>query len=211
MPDETIYRGLLLAALVLALPIGVYHRMRARVPGERLDRKQEGWFILITLRLLGFAGATLTCFYLAHPDSLAWAYVPLPDWARACGTVLVFAAAGLLAWVFHFLGKNLTDTVVTRAQHTLITDGPYRYVRHPFYLVLLVGASGVTLLTARWIFAPLALAAFTLLVIRCRKEEENLELRFGDDYRAYRRRTPAFLPGLLRESPTAQQPPPATK
>ena len=39
----------------------------------------------------------------------------------------------LIVWAFQSLGSNLTDTVVTRRQHTLITHGPYRWVRHPFY------------------------------------------------------------------------------
>ena len=39
----------------------------------------------------------------------------------------------LIVWAFRSLGPNLTDTVVTRRHHTLITRGPYRWVRHPFY------------------------------------------------------------------------------
>ena len=42
-------------------------------------------------------------------------------------------ACGLLVWTFRCLGKNLTDTVVTRQEHTLVMQGPYRWVRHPFY------------------------------------------------------------------------------
>ena len=43
-------------------------------------------------------------------------------------------AACLLIWTFRSLGTNLTDTVVTRKDHTLVTSGPYRFVRHPFYV-----------------------------------------------------------------------------
>ena len=33
----------------------------------------------------------------------------------------------------HTLGKDLTDTGVTRKDHELVTGGPYPFVRHPFY------------------------------------------------------------------------------
>jgi len=40
---------------------------------------------------------------------------------------------GLLIWTLRTLGANLTDTVITRKEHTLVTSGPYRWVPHPFY------------------------------------------------------------------------------
>ncbi len=41
------------------------------------------------------------------------------------------------------LGKNLTDTVVTRRAHTLVTSAPYRWVRHPFYDALALAVLAV--------------------------------------------------------------------
>ena len=59
----------------------------------------------------------------------------------------------LLFWTFHSLGKNLTDTVVTRREHSLVTHGPYRWVRHPFYVVLFLWVLSFSLLTANWLLA----------------------------------------------------------
>ena len=64
---------------------------------------------------------------------MAWASVPIPLWLRWCGFILIGCWGLLFVWTFQTLGKNLTDTVVTRKDHTLVTTGPYRYVRHPFY------------------------------------------------------------------------------
>jgi protein-S-isoprenylcysteine O-methyltransferase Ste14 len=137
--------------------------------------------------------------YLINPSAMAWSSIPLPAWLRwAGGFIAVFVVPPLLYWTFSSLGKNLTDTVVTRREHTLVTHGPYRWVRHPFYGVLFVWAVSLTLLTANWFMSLLALGVLTMLVIRTRIEEQKLIERFGDDYRAYMSRTGRFLPRLMR-------------
>ena len=106
----------------------------------------------------------------------------------------MFAVPPLLFWTFHSLGKNLTDTVVTRREHTLVTHGPYRWVRHPFYDVVFLWGLSLSLLTANWLLALLGFSAFAMMVVRTRIEEEKLVERFGDDYRSYMERTGRFLP-----------------
>jgi protein-S-isoprenylcysteine O-methyltransferase Ste14 len=104
----------------------------------------------------------------------------------------------LLFWVFHSLGRNLTDTVVTRREHTLVTHGPYRWVRHPFYGVGFLGLLAASLITANWFIALTGAVVIALLVYRTRTEEAKLIERFGDEYRAYRDRTGAFFPRWTR-------------
>ena len=55
MNDESTLRAVLIVVMVVLLPIGMYHRVRSQSTGERLDRRQEGMFILATLRPLGAA------------------------------------------------------------------------------------------------------------------------------------------------------------
>ena len=78
---------------------------------------------------------------------------------------------------------NLTDTVVTRRAHTLVTHGPYGWVRHPFYdsMALLILAS--SLIAANWFFLLTGSVVLFLIVVRTRTEEEKLLARFGDAYR----------------------------
>jgi protein-S-isoprenylcysteine O-methyltransferase Ste14 len=94
------------------------------------------------------------------------------------------------------LGKNLTDTVVTRTKHTLVTVGPYRWIRHPLYTSAALLVLGSSLVAANWFFFVTGCVVMLLLVIRTRKEEENLVARFGDDYQSYMRRTGRFVPRL---------------
>jgi protein-S-isoprenylcysteine O-methyltransferase Ste14 len=78
----------------------------------------------------------------------------------------------------------------------LVTDGPYAVVRHPQYTGLILGILGAlvqwpTLLTL--IMAPILVFTYYRLA---RREERELEKRFGDEYAAYRARTPMLLPRL---------------
>jgi protein-S-isoprenylcysteine O-methyltransferase Ste14 len=191
--DQT-FRAALIAILLLTLPIGVYHRLKSQSTREKLDRRQEGLFILVTLRSVGMAFWLGLIAWMVNPPWMSWSSLPLPTWLRWTGVGNIVIACGLTIWTLRCLGKNLTDTVVTRQQHTLVIHGPYRWVRHPFYdsAALLVVAGSLT--TANWFLFLNGIVLFCLLIIRTRTEEENLVARFGDSYRAYRERTGRFLP-----------------
>jgi len=83
---------------------------------------------------------------------------------------------------------------VTRSQATLITRGPYRWVRHPFYVTAALLMFSVTLLTANWLIGASGLVVLALLAIRTPKEEQMLVERFGDEYRKYMAKTGRFFP-----------------
>jgi protein-S-isoprenylcysteine O-methyltransferase Ste14 len=199
MTTESTFRAVAIACLALCLPIGLYFRIKSQLTGERLDRRQEGILIMVGLRLCGALGFALFAAYLINPAWMTWSSIALPAWLRWAGAPLgLFVVPLLLFWTFHSLGKNLTDTVVTRREHTLVTHGPYRWVRHPFYVVVFLWGLALSLLTANWLLALLGAAAVTMLGIRTRVEEAKLADRFGDEYRDYARRTGKFFPVLGR-------------
>jgi len=195
MSDDQLFRLIVLAGFVVLFPIGVYHRLKSRTD-EKLDRRQEGLFILVTLRLLGITGMLGVLVYLINPPWMAWAALPLPVWLRWLGVGFGVLSELLFVWTLHNLGKNLTDTVVTRKEHTLVTSGPYRWIRHPFYTSAALMIPASFLGTANWFFMAVGSIVFLLLAIRTRKEEMNLIARFGNDYRFYMERTGRFFPRL---------------
>lgn len=79
----------------------------------------------------------------------------------------------------------------------LVTRGSYALCRHPMYLGYDLAALGVVLLLRSW---GVLLVAYPLLLIAQRpalhREEERLERRFGEAYRAYRRQVPFLWPRL---------------
>ncbi len=191
--DEA-FRIVLMIGAVLIFPVGLYYRFKSQSTGETLDRRQEGLVILLTLRPIGIAGGLGLIAFLVNPAVMAWSSLPLPNWLRWAGVGVGIAGGGLLLWTFHTLGPNLTDTVVTRKTHTLVTRGPYRWVRHPFYDSAALCILANSLVTANWFLLLTGVLTLLLLVVRTRKEEENLLKRFGDDYRAYMERTGRFWP-----------------
>jgi protein-S-isoprenylcysteine O-methyltransferase Ste14 len=178
----------------VVFPIGLYHRFQSQATREPLDRRQEGLFILIALRLSGLVLWLGVAAFLIDPASIAWSSFPLPLWLRWVGVGICVLGGALMLWTMRRLGKNLTDTVVTRRVHTLVTHGPYRWVRHPFYDSAALFVAGIAILAANWFLLAAGVVTIGLLVLRTRIEEEKLLARFGDPYRAYVARTGRFLP-----------------
>lgn len=194
-PDEP-FRTIAAWGAVVMLPIMMFFRIRSQLTREPLDRWQEGWFILLTLRPVGLAYIIGFIAFLVNPASMAWSALPLPTGLRWTGVGLALVAAAFLVWTLSNLGKNLTDTVVTRQVHTLVTTGPYRYVRHPFYLSVLLAVLANSLMAANWYLMVTGALIFALMFVRTPIEEAKLLARFGDSYRAYMARTGRFWPKL---------------
>jgi protein-S-isoprenylcysteine O-methyltransferase Ste14 len=188
------FRTVLIVGALLVFPIMAYHRLKSQATGEKLDRWQEGRFILFTLRPVGVAAMLGFLVFMINPSWMAWSSVRLPVWVRWTGVGLGVLAGGLLIWTLRSLGANLTDTVVTRKDHTLVTTGPYRWVRHPFYDAVGLAVLANSLTAANWFLFLTGGLAFILMIVRARTEERHLLARFGDAYRAYVERTGRLVP-----------------
>jgi protein-S-isoprenylcysteine O-methyltransferase Ste14 len=106
----------------------------------------------------------------------------------AVGSGLVLAGVPLYVWGLRVFRRAW-------GQGELATTGPYARCRHPIYATwIFLIVPGVCLLTGSWLVltAPLAMYAAARLFVW--KEEADLERRFGEAYRAWRRRTGAFVP-----------------
>jgi protein-S-isoprenylcysteine O-methyltransferase Ste14 len=196
MNHDLILRNVLFVVFLVVLPIGIYHRVKSQATRETLDRRQEGLFILATLRPMGAVFWIGLIAWMVDPRWMAWSSVSLPVWLRWTGVGVTAIACGLLVWTFRSLGKNLTDTVVTRQEHTLVVQGPYAWIRHPLYDSAALLTVAVSLIAANWFLLATGVVIFWLLMIRTKTEEKNLVVRFGDGYRTYMERTGRFLPRM---------------
>lgn len=152
-----------------------------------------------TLRLIvGIPYMLALAGYMVWPSLLGWAAFPLPDWARWTGLLLGLACVALIVWIQRALGANFDVTLHVRTEHTLVTAGPYRWVRHPMYTVLLLFELAMLLLTANWFVNGIPLIALIIIIAtRVRREEAVMLNTFGEAYRRYMERTGRFLPRLI--------------
>lgn len=199
MNNDTIFRILAALTFVTGAAISIYYRRKAdREDGETLSLREEGRGLLIVLRTTGLLLWLSVFAYLINPQWMAWSKIDLPEWVRWVGVGMGVISVVLIYWVFSNLGNNVSPTVVTRKNHTLVTSGPYRWVRHPLYTTGFLSYIGFVLLSENAFIALLAVIGMVFLRIRLPKEEARLIERFGEEYRAYMRRTGTFLPKLTR-------------
>jgi protein-S-isoprenylcysteine O-methyltransferase Ste14 len=198
MASENPFRIALVVVIALTMAVAVYHRIQAARSGEKISHKEEGYLFAAVLRLTGLALWISAFGYLLFPAYFRWASLPLPTWLRWIGVGAGICCSLLMYWTLSTLGKNLTDTVVTRAEARLVTHGPYRWVRHPFYVTTALLMASVTVLTANWLIGACSLVILALLAIRTPKEERMLIERFGQQYLDYMATTGRFFPRLTR-------------
>ena len=115
---------------------------------------------------------------------------------RVVGVLVLVAGVGVLLHAFaRFVVEGLGTPAPVAPTERLVVGGLYRYVRNPMYLAVLAVIVGQALLLGRLEllgYAALVAAAFVAFVRWY--EEPTLHRRFGDEYDAYRRAVPAWLP-----------------
>lgn len=196
METEVIFRILTFLVLATAIGISSYFRRRADMQAGGQLRTQAGQGLLIGLRLFALLALLPLIGYLIVPEWVSWARVDLPDWLHWVGAALAIALLPMVYWVLSSIGNNISPVQVTRQNHQLVTDGPYKFVRHPLYTVGTALMLAIAMLTGLWWVGVGMLIAFVALWLRTSKEEAWLIETFGDAYRDYMKRTGRFLPKL---------------
>jgi len=113
--------------------------------------------------------------------------------------VLIGFIVMLMGMVFNILvrrelGKNWVPLSKTTEEQELVTSGIYSKIRHPFYTSILVLSLGVTIMALN-LYTLLFFILFIIAVlVRIRKEEEELIAKFGDEYKRYRDEVPLLMP-----------------
>jgi protein-S-isoprenylcysteine O-methyltransferase Ste14 len=171
----------------------------AGITRETLYSAREGAVFAVARTLLLGCSLAALVGYLAAPPRMDWASLPLSTWLRWVGIVLAVAGLGLVTWVLRALGHNFSTTLSIKRDQTLVTHGPYRWVRHPMYSAFVLLWVAFSLASTSWLVGLTGLAAFALVMaVRTPREERMLTERFGDEYRAYMGRTGRFLPRVSR-------------
>jgi protein-S-isoprenylcysteine O-methyltransferase Ste14 len=191
---KILYFLALLAQVVIRIP----HEQRRRKTRMAVERVYTLERALVSLLFVGIVFAPAI---YASTSLLDRANYRLPPEAqRSVGGVgaMLMTLAIWLFWRSHAdLGRNWSPSLQLREGHELVTEGVYRYVRHPMYASEWLWSIAQALLLQNWVAGWAGLALFTpLYVLRVPREEQMMLDRFGAEYRSYMNRTGRIVPQL---------------
>jgi protein-S-isoprenylcysteine O-methyltransferase Ste14 len=146
------------------------------------------------LLVLGqFALLALLIFY---PRSL-FSYGTFSFLVSSASALLLLAGFVILGLSFLALGRSLTAHPVPAPKGVLVTDGLYRFARHPIYTGLLALGAAMTLSGGLFPHVLFFITLVVLLNYKAQFEEQLLRARYLD-YASYAAKTGRFLPKLKR-------------
>ncbi len=128
---------------------------------------------------------------------LAAPWADLPVWVWALGIVAMVAGTVLRLWAVLALGDQFRRVVAVTPDQDLVTDGPYRWVRHPSYTgaLLIFGGFGLSLANAVSVLVLVVLPGAAYLR-RIRVEEAELTAVLGERYLSYARGRARLVPSV---------------
>ena len=196
--------GVLLTATVWAYWIGIgtmvvrarrkTHELAGLVPEQPLERLMwvlwvplvAAWIVLPYLALVRtHAPLGLPAFAQQGPG-YAWV-----RWIAAIGG---FACLLLTSVCWSRMGTRWRMGVSLKGEGALITDGPFRYVRHPIYALSMLLMACSVIVVPNLPMLGVGLTHLLLIQIKARNEERHLLAEHGEVYRAYLDRTGRFFP-----------------
>jgi len=190
-----IYRTLFITSTIFLFAIRIYYQRKIR--SEQLLTEERG----SRLRLIPGATAAIVTIvfgleYIFAPGTFEFAYlIEFPPWMRWLGVVMLTIGISLLWTAHHHLGKSFHSLVVLKEKQELVTSGPYKWIRHPIYTAYFLNYIGGGLLAANWVLMFVPVLFFGMMVyLRIGEEEAAMIEKFGDEYRAYMKKTGRFLP-----------------
>jgi protein-S-isoprenylcysteine O-methyltransferase Ste14 len=187
-PAAEILFGVTAAVWVIGERVLSFRDLRS---GAWKSNQDAGSVIAVAAGIVVGFGAGLA---LASRDALS---LPGPVVWLIVGLIIAWAGMLLRLWAVLTLGRSFTTTVVVRPQQTVVSGGPYRFVRHPSYLGLLILLLGFGLTLGDLAAAVVMVVLPTMgLLWRIRVEEAALRAGLGDGYLEYCKGRARLIPGI---------------
>lgn len=157
-------------ALVRLFELGVArrHTLWARAAGG-VEHGRAHYPFMVALHVGLLVGAAVEPIVLSRPFAPG---------RFATGVAFLVAAGALRLWTIATLGRRWTTRVIVLPGAPLVEDGPFRYLRHPNYLAVVIEVAALPFAVGAYGTAVIAgLLNLLLLAVRIRVEESALGLR----------------------------------
>ena len=195
METQTLFRIILPTLIVLFVIHRGYYVGRHSKPETETVKRREEDAISKFAALLSVIGFVTIAAHVANAAWMSWADLPFPAWLRWTGVGIAVIGFALLQWAQNTLGKNWSDMPRLLKGQSLITSGPYQYIRHPIYTAFLLILGSTFLISANWMIGLAWIGMSALEVASRIGYEEALMLEsFGDQYREYMKKTGRLFP-----------------
>jgi protein-S-isoprenylcysteine O-methyltransferase Ste14 len=140
-------------------------------------------------------GSVFAALRLGHDGRVPWPGGRV--WPVAVGLAWIAMGIGLRAWSIAALGRFFQYRIEVQPGHRVVTEGPYRFVRHPSYTGLALVLAGIALATGDVLsLVAVAILAGVGLTVRIRAEERALNEALGERYRRFARQRKRLVPGV---------------
>ncbi len=114
--------------------------------------------------------------------------------ARIIGLAFYLIFSWLQIWTTKIMGDNYSQDIAIKKDHQLVTNGPFKLVRHPQYLSQILMDIGGAVATLSFILAPIAIVQIPFLIMRASLEDKLLEKHFGENFRNYKKKSGQIIP-----------------
>lgn len=206
MEIELVFRLIFLNVCALTYSIRSYYSVKIQSAPQNVSRskkwvesvKYEGKVNVILRTVLAPLWVLALVLFFISPLSMPWPSLPFPSWLRWTGVAVAILCLPFLIWVQHTLGRQWSTHLRLREDHRLVVNGPYKWVRHPMYVVLFLFLLSVGLATASPLIAVMNILLIAVFYRRISKEEKMMIERFGNEYSTYMKRTGRFWPVIKR-------------
>ena len=198
MDTELVFKIILIIVYLLFSIIRIaYYRMTKKAGYINVIEERKKYPIWLSI----FICYTVFTFFIwiLFPQALAWATLPLTLWLRIFGAFIAVVTLLWFFWIHRSLGNNHSVRLMIKDSQELVTDGAYRWVRHPMYTAFFILHMAAFLLTANWFIGLTWMGGLiTIICLRVKREEAMLLSAFGGEYRSYMERTGRFIPNIKK-------------
>jgi protein-S-isoprenylcysteine O-methyltransferase len=143
-----------------------------------------------------FSIATISVFDLAARQNGVQQFDPVVDTIKVVGLIFFLTGFVIRMLARRTLGKFFSTQLRVLDDHEIVTDGIYRYIRHPAYLGLLCIFLAIPLLFYSLYGFILIILGIPDVIYRIRREEGMLITRFGNRYLEYMKTSKKLLPHI---------------